>query len=265
MTIFIELLLIFMFLYMLYQYRDYWAFIVSIFLLGLIMEVLGVNYIHAYDYHGFLLMPFGVPLAIPSGWAIIIFTSIQIIGRSNLSIVLYPFATAFFTLIIDIALDPVMAHAGVWVWKKGLQPSTDFMGIPLYNFWGWFLAGFVVGLSYIFLSNMRKPAWWIYVMWGLSYPILWLSGIFALKYVPYLVMYYVLWGLMLFIGIIVKLYGFTKEVVPQDIVMIRWAFYLTSFIVFFWSGLYATKPYLIVPVVLSLLIEIFGTSMYDVL
>jgi len=264
-TIFVEIVLFVIFLYLLYQYRDYWAFIVSIFLLGLVMEVLGVDYVHAYDYHGFLVMPFGVPLAIPAGWALIIFTSVQIVRRSRLPEFLYPFATAFFTVLIDIALDPVMAHAGLWVWKKGLEPTTDFLGIPLYNFWGWFLAGFVVGLSYMFIVNVKKPSWWMYILWGALYPPVWIALMFGLKYVPYLVMYYVLWGLVLFIGIIVRVWGFAKDVVPQDIVMIRWAFYLTSLVVFFWSGLYASKPYIIVPVILSLLIEIFGTSMYDVL
>ncbi len=265
MAIFFEILIYLMFAYILYEYRREWVFLLSLFTLGLIMELVGVNIFHAYEYHGYLIMPFGVPISIPCAWAVIIFGVNKIVSRSNVPSIFYPFVFGFYTLLLDIAMDPIMSYAGMWVWKRGTSPSLDFFSVPLYNFIGWFLAGFVVGVGYIFLSASKRPSVYSYVIWGILYPILWFPLMYLLKFVPYLVNYYILWGLMLFIGIIVRVYGFTKEVVSLDILFVRWSFYLSSLVVFIWSKLYIDKPYLIVPLVLSILIEIFGTSMYDIL
>jgi len=264
MSLLLELMLFAIFFYLLYQYRQQWLFILSIFALGLVMEILGVHVAKAYDYHGFYVMPASVPLAIPAGWAIIIFSSVQIVKRSNLPELLYPFAVAFFTLIIDIALDPVMANAGVWVWKRGLK-SLDFMGIPLYNFWGWFLAGFVVGISCMFLFNVKNASLTLYAIWGISYPILWFIIFSILRYVPYVILYQLLWFIVLITGILIRLYGFSRNVINVDILFMRLSFYIASLVVLFWSRLYITAPYVIVAVVTSLLIEIFVTSHLDVL
>jgi putative membrane protein len=77
----------------------------------------------------------------------------------------------------DMVMDPVMVSAGHWVWDK---PGAYF-GVPLQNYWGWWLTTFVIFLIFLVLwpdaalrSNRQQPyAWerWAYVTYivtGLS-------------------------------------------------------------------------------------------------
>ena len=38
----------------------------------------------------------------------------------------------------DVIMDPIMVAGGNWVWEKG----GAYFGIPLQNFWGWWLTIF---------------------------------------------------------------------------------------------------------------------------
>ena len=49
----------------------------------------------------------------------------------------------------DLAMDPMMVAGGHWVWE---QPGAYF-GIPLQNYWGWWLTTFVT--FWLFLSLAR--------------------------------------------------------------------------------------------------------------
>jgi putative membrane protein len=51
----------------------------------------------------------------------------------------------------DLALDPLMAAQGHWIWET----RGAFFGVPLRNFWGWWLTAFVVLMLY--LSFQAKP------------------------------------------------------------------------------------------------------------
>ncbi len=261
--LFLEFLLILLFLYVLYQNREDWALMLIFFLLGLSMEVIGVDVVHAYTYKGFLIAPYSVPIAIPLAWSVILYTSFKLVRSLGGPVWFIPFASAFFTVLLDLAMDPVMSSAGVWTWLRGSLPS-DFFGVPLYNFWGWFLAGFVAGLCALKHKGKRRGRGnTIFV--SIIYVLLWFPLMWVLHYVPYLVSYYLFWGFILIIGIFVSIWGFTKEVVSLDVVLVRWSFYLASLIVFVWSGLYASQPYLVSVVVSFSLIEIFVSRMYDVL
>jgi|GEM_PF-1871796 len=261
-VLFLEFLLIFLFLYVLYQNREDWVLILIFFLLGLSMEVIGVDVVHAYTYKGFLTL-YSVPIAIPLAWSVILYTSFKLVRSLGGPLWFLPFASAFFTVLLDLAMDPVMSSAGVWTWLRGLSPS-DFFGVPLYNFWGWFLAGFVAGLCALKHKDKRRGNRSAFVLY-LLYVLLWFPLMWVLRYVPYLLSYYLFWGLILIIGIFVRIWGFTKEVVSLDVVLVRWSFYLASLIVFVWSGLYVSQPYLVSALVSFYLIEIFVSRMYDVL
>ena len=45
----------------------------------------------------------------------------------------------------DLALDPLMAARGHWVWET---PGAYF-GVPLQNFWGWWLTAFAILMLYL--------------------------------------------------------------------------------------------------------------------
>jgi uncharacterized membrane protein len=70
-------------------------------------------------------------------------------------------------------MDPMMVAGGNWVWDvKGA-----YFGVPLQNFWGWWLTTFVaVGLFLLITRKMPvkiplipdRWAVWMYVMTGLT-------------------------------------------------------------------------------------------------
>ena len=75
----------------------------------------------------------------------------------------------------DLAMDPMMVAGGHWIWE---QPGAYF-GIPLQNYWGWWLTSFVT--FFLFLSIGRifpehtssadqynHLAIWSYAITGLS-------------------------------------------------------------------------------------------------
>jgi uncharacterized membrane protein len=51
----------------------------------------------------------------------------------------------------DLAMDPLMVSAGHWVWD---QPGAYF-GVPLQNYWGWWLTTFVTFALFGWLARTR--------------------------------------------------------------------------------------------------------------
>ena len=75
----------------------------------------------------------------------------------------------------DLAMDPMMVAGGHWVWD---QPGA-FFGIPLQNFWGWWLTIFVTFWLFLTLTRIKpepvlagdpfsRLAIWSYAITGLS-------------------------------------------------------------------------------------------------
>lgn len=52
----------------------------------------------------------------------------------------------------DLALDPLMASGGHWVWEK---PGL-YYGVPLQNYWGWWLTAFVILALYQRLDGEHR-------------------------------------------------------------------------------------------------------------
>ena len=52
----------------------------------------------------------------------------------------------------DLAMDPLMVTGGHWVWE---QPGAYF-GIPIHNFWGWWLTIFVTFTLFV-ITGQHKP------------------------------------------------------------------------------------------------------------
>ena len=55
----------------------------------------------------------------------------------------------------DLVMDPVMVHGGHWVWDV----EGSYHGIPLQNFWGWWLTVFCTYGLYMLLTKVggRMP------------------------------------------------------------------------------------------------------------
>ncbi len=54
----------------------------------------------------------------------------------------------------DLAMDPMMVASGHWVWD---QPGAYF-GVPVQNYWGWWLTIFVTFLLFLFLGKTQPGA-----------------------------------------------------------------------------------------------------------
>jgi putative membrane protein len=54
----------------------------------------------------------------------------------------------------DLVMDPVMVAGGHWIWDV----NGAYHGIPLQNFWGWWLTVFVTYALYLLLAGKREAA-----------------------------------------------------------------------------------------------------------
>jgi len=54
----------------------------------------------------------------------------------------------------DLAIDPMMVSGGHWVWE---QPGAYF-GIPLQNYWGWWLTTFVTFWLFLTLARIKPES-----------------------------------------------------------------------------------------------------------
>jgi uncharacterized membrane protein len=59
----------------------------------------------------------------------------------------------------DLVMDPVMVASGHWVWDNLPSISQgDYHGIPLQNFWGWWLTTFTIFALYLMISGKAPQA-----------------------------------------------------------------------------------------------------------
>ena len=123
-----------------------------------------------------------VPLLIPVAWFMMTYPSYVIARRLVPAIKkgwVWRLSVAALGAVImtawDLAMDPMMVAGGHWVWE---QPGAYF-GIPLQNYWGWWLTTFIT--FFLFLSIGRifperstsndqytRLAIWSYAITGLS-------------------------------------------------------------------------------------------------
>ena len=142
--------------------RTLWL-LASAFVVSLTFESIGVLTGLVYGpYHytsklGFLFLGL-VPLIIPVAWFMMMYPSLVVAdwlvpaqARSR-SI----FVAAVGALIMtswDVVMDPVMVQGGHWVWEV----NGAYFGIPLQNFFGWWLTTFVTFLVFIWLAKPSLP------------------------------------------------------------------------------------------------------------
>jgi uncharacterized membrane protein len=94
------------------------------------------------QYPGYLFWVGAVPLWILLGWFVIvmsgyiIFHDILLPRRRGL---VQAAASGLFALNVDLMLDPSASANGLWVWLTG---SFRLLGVPVINFFGWFLLVF---------------------------------------------------------------------------------------------------------------------------
>lgn len=136
------------------------------FAVSLLFESIGVatGWVYgAYHYTGKLGLKFLglVPWLIPVAWFMMTYPSFWIashlvpavkstwVWRLSVAAVGGLVMTAW-----DLAMDPMMVAGGHWVWD---QPG-EYFGVPLQNFWGWWLTIFVTFCLYLIVGNVRPQS-----------------------------------------------------------------------------------------------------------
>lgn len=122
----------------------FWLFILMSFLIGMVVEWIGVNsglLFGSYAY-GTVLGPkfLGVPLIIGINWAMLSIVSAALLATLRLHFWLEVFASALLMVFLDFLMEPVAMKLGYWSWKGGL--------IPTYNYVCWLFTAFVIHILY---------------------------------------------------------------------------------------------------------------------
>ena len=128
--------------------------ILSIFFIGMITEILGVNYgliFGDYQYGnnlGFKL--FGVPFLIGVNWIILtaISGNIATFLTKNKSSVLTVIIGAFLMLAMDFVMEPVAPKLDMWRFKNLMVPFTNYLG--------WFIIGLFTQTIYNLLFHEKE-------------------------------------------------------------------------------------------------------------
>ena len=127
----------------------------TIFLIGMICEILGVNYGYIFGDYVYLdnlgTKVFGVPILIGINWIILTFITGSIssyIFKKNLKFsILFG---AIFMILLDLIIEPVAPLLGFWIF--------DLPSVPLQNYVGWFLIGLATQFVYQkFIVNKEMP------------------------------------------------------------------------------------------------------------
>tara|TARA_B100001093_G_scaffold351645_1_gene336150 strand:+ start:1644 stop:2276 length:633 start_codon:yes stop_codon:yes gene_type:complete len=128
--------------------------VLSIFFIGMITEILGVNYgliFGDYEYGnnlGFKL--FGVPFLIGVNWIILtaISANIATFLTKNKSIVLTVIIGAFLMLAMDFVMEPVAPKLEMWRFKNLI--------VPFSNYFGWLIIGLFTQTIYNLLFHEKE-------------------------------------------------------------------------------------------------------------
>ena len=127
----------------------------TIFLIGMICEILGVNYGYIFGDYIYLdnlgTKVFGVPILIGINWIILTFITGSIssyIFKKNLKFSIL--TGAIFMILLDLIIEPVAPLLGFWIF--------DLPSVPLQNYVGWFLIGLATQFVYQkFVVNKEIP------------------------------------------------------------------------------------------------------------
>jgi bisanhydrobacterioruberin hydratase len=118
------------------------------FLVGFWVEVLGINtgFPFGYYVYGSVLGPkvFGTPLLIGINWTIITYVSFSVTRRFFGALtqpILFALVAALIPTAIDVLIEPVAIHTGMWSWPTDGTP-------PLQNYLGWYAVSVILAFFY---------------------------------------------------------------------------------------------------------------------
>ncbi|MDF9840076.1 MULTISPECIES: carotenoid biosynthesis protein [unclassified Paenibacillus] len=117
---------------------------------GMAVEWFGVHTGHLFGSYGYsdILGPllYGVPVTLGFAWIAVVCNAVLLcrdFGQSGWRLMLLrAVQVGFWTVLLDLVLDPVAHARGFWTWGDG----GGFYGVPVSNFIGWLIAGSLLSL-----------------------------------------------------------------------------------------------------------------------
>ncbi len=130
-----------------YQKNEMRVFeILSALVFGLLLEIGNSHLGHTYTYSsGFAFQLFNVPIAIGIYWALIIYSVMLLSDQYHLPWTIRPFMDALTAITLDLYMDVVAVHLGLWTWV--IPQNQEWYGIPFDNLAGWIFV--VISFSFI--------------------------------------------------------------------------------------------------------------------
>lgn len=129
----------------------FYAFALLCFLVGLVVEYLGVNHqliFGNYQYGRALgLKVWNVPLMIGTNWFITVY-AIGVLFFSKLNRWVFVVACALAATFLDWVMEPVAMNFDFWMWEGGI--------VPVSNYVGWFCVSAVLFLAYTLFDFREK-------------------------------------------------------------------------------------------------------------
>ena len=128
--------------------------VLSIFLIGMITEILGVNYgliFGDYEYGNNLGSKlFGVPFLIGINWVILtaISANIAFFLTKNKSVLSTVFIGALLMLVMDFVMEPVAPKLDMWRFKNLIVPTSNYIG--------WLIIGLLTQMIYNLLFREKE-------------------------------------------------------------------------------------------------------------
>lgn len=96
-----------------------------------------------------------VPYLIPPSWFMVLYPSIHLSFALAVPRWAVPFLSALLLTWWDVAMDPAVTTGyAYWVWQR----EGEFYGMPLINWLGWYLTGWIISAVYLKVVPVWKPA-----------------------------------------------------------------------------------------------------------
>ena len=121
--------------------------LMTLFVYGIFLEYIGIISGHHFYATEPIMILGVVPLSIPLAWVGIIYSTMIIGEKLELSTWNRILTTSLLALCLDWGMDPIAVELGLWYWVH----LGSLFGIPTFNFIGWFL----IPVAYLIVYNLN--------------------------------------------------------------------------------------------------------------
>jgi hypothetical protein len=122
---------------------------------GFVLEIVSIAFTDVYHYSDFLVMIHTVPLCIGLMWGMILYSAMKATDRWGMPLYARPFLDGLLVLSVDLGIDFVATDLGFWNWHM-LDWYSVWYGVPLGNFFLWFVFAFVISLIWRFSPELMS-------------------------------------------------------------------------------------------------------------